>query len=196
MRIVINLLLLAGVVILGYLTYNSIKLPIEFKNELDRRERRVIQQLMKIRNAQDVYRDITNGSYANSWGELKDTLKTGQLKFINIIGDPDDPDFDPAKLVRDTTYKPAIDTINAMGITLDSLEYIPYSNGETFSLDADTLTYQSTLVNVVEVKTSYDKFMGPFADIKYSMYDKMYSPQNVIKFGDMNKPTTAGSWDK
>lgn len=196
MRIVINLLLLAAVVLFGYLTYNSIRTPIDFKAELDKRESVLIKKLMTIRTAQDLYRDVTNGSYAKDWDQLKDTLTHGKLRFINIIGDPDDPNFDPSQLVRDTTYKNVIDTVKALGINLDSLRYIPFSNGKVFDLDADTMTYKSTLVNVIEVKTSYNNFMGPYADPKYSMYDKRYDPENVIKFGDMTKPTTAGSWDR
>lgn len=196
MRIVINLLLLAAVVLFGYLTYSSIRTPIDFKAELDKRESVIIRKLMKIRTAQELYRDVTNGSYAKDWTQLKDTLTTGKLRFINIVGDPDDLNFDPSQLVRDTTYKNAIDTVRALGLNLDSLKYVPYSDGKTFDMDADTMTFKSTLVNVIEVKTPYKNFMGPFADIKYSKYDQRYSPDNVIKFGDMTKPTTAGSWDR
>lgn len=196
MRIVINLLLSLAILALGYMTYTSIKAPISFKNELDSRERAVIQQLMKIRNAEQVYRDVSGGSFAGSWDTLKSTLKSQDLMFISIKGDPDDPNFDAKNLLRDTTYKPAIDTILAMGINLDSLEFVPYSNGEVFTISADTMTYQSTLVNVVEVGTTYKTFMGPFADPRYSKYDKRYDPNAVIKFGDMRKPTTAGSWDR
>ena len=196
MRIVINLLLFLAVLALGYMTYASIKAPISFKNELDRRERAVIQKLNKIRNAQQVYRDVSGGSFANSWDTLKQVLREGDLMFINIVGDPDDPNFDPKNLTRDTTYKPAIDTIRAMGIDLDSLEYVPYSQGVKFHIAADTLTYQSTLVNVVEVGTKYKEFLGPYADPSYAKYDKMYDPEKMIKFGDLTKPSTAGSWDR
>ncbi|HLU94823.1 MAG TPA: hypothetical protein VKZ54_11890 [Membranihabitans sp.] len=196
MRIVINLLLALAILALGYMTYASIKAPISFKNELDARERAVIQKLNKIRNAQQIYRDVTGGQYAHTWDTLKSVLQNDDLMFINIIGDPDDPNFDPKNLVRDTTYKPAIDTIRGMGINLDSLEYVPYGQGATFSIAADTVTYQSTLVNVVEVGVPYKEFMGEFADPAYAKYDKRYDPEKLIKFGDLTKPSTAGSWDR
>lgn len=196
MRIVINLLLVAAIVVLGYLTYASIRAPINFKDELDRRESGIIQKLSKIRRAQEVYRDVTGGAFADSWDKLKDTLSQGNLMFIRIVGDPDDPGFDAKNIERDTTYKAAIDTIRALGINLDSLPVVPYSGGKKFDIDADTMTYQSTLVNVVEVGTSYEHFMGQFADPSYARYDKRYDPKKRIKFGDMRKPTTAGSWDR
>jgi|SRR5690625_224507 len=196
MRIVINLILLVAIVLLGYLTYASIKAPISFKDELDRRESVVIRKLNEIRRAQNVYRDVTGGSFADSWEKLLDTLKEGELMFIRIVGDPDDPDFDADNIERDTSYMPALDTIIGMGINLDSLPIIPFSGGQTFDIDADTLTYQSTLVNVVEVGTEYSKFMGKYADPAYGRYDKNYDPKKRIKFGDMKRPTTAGSWDR
>lgn len=196
MRIVINLLLFVAILALGYMTYASIRAPISFKHELDNRERAVIQKLNKVRDAQSVYRDVSGGSFAGSWDTLKTLLRNGDLMYISIVGDPDDPNFDAKNLTRDTTYKPAIDTINAMGINLDSLEYVPYSNGAIFDIAADTLTYQSTLVNVVEVGTSYNKFMGKFADPAYAKYDKRYDPEKRIQFGDLTKPSTAGSWDR
>ena len=196
MRIVINLLLFLAILALGYMTYASIKAPISFKQELDRRERAVIQKLQKVRDAQEIYRDVTGGSFAGSWDTLRTVLMDGDLMFINILGDPDDPNFDAKNLIRDTTYKPAIDTIRAMGINLDSLPYVPFSGGEKFDIDADTLTYQSTLVDVVQVGTAYKTFMGEYGDPAYAKYDKRYDPSKRMQFGDMTKPTTAGSWDR
>lgn len=196
MRIVINVLLSLAILALSYMTYASIKAPIKFKNELDSRERAVIQKLNHIRDAQEIYRDVSGGSFAHTWDTLKSVLRNDDLMFINIVGDPDDPDFDPRNLQRDTSYSPAIDTIKAMGINLDSIEYVPYGNGATFDIAADTLTYQSTLVNVVEVGTSYKEFMGEYADPAYAKYDKRYNPDKRIKFGDLTKPTTAGSWNR
>ena len=63
MKTVINLLLFVAILVLGYMTYSSIKAPISFKNELDKRERAVIQKLNKIREAQTIYRDVTGGKF-------------------------------------------------------------------------------------------------------------------------------------
>lgn len=196
MRTVINLLLFVAILILGYMTYASIKAPISFKNELDRRERAIIQKLNKIRDAQTIYRDVTGGSFAADWDSLKLVLQNEDLMYINIVGDPDDPNFDPANLTRDTTYRPALELVQEKNINLDSLEFVPFSGGKTFNIAADTLTYQSTLVNVVEVGIPYKEFMGEFADPAYAKYDKRYDPEKVMKFGDLTKPTTAGSWDR
>jgi hypothetical protein len=71
---------------------------------------------------------------------------------------------------------------------------VPYTENQLFDIKADTLTYQSNLVNVVEVGTRYKDFMGEYADPKYKKYAKFYDPEHMLKFGDMNSPNTSGNW--
>jgi hypothetical protein len=144
---------------------------------------------------QEFYRDITNGAFAPSWDTLKEALVTGSFRSVKVIGDPDDPRF-TGEVLYDTTYTPVIDTILAMGINLDSLKYVPHGEGAIFNLTADTLTYQSTLVNVVEVSVPIREFMGPFADPRFAKYDDSYDPNMLLKFGDMTKPNIAGNWER
>lgn len=195
MRLVLNLILVALIAVIGYLLVNSIQEPIKFKAEKDRRQNAVVDKLITIRKTQEFHRDITNGTFANSFDSLKHVLETGNFRNIKVVGDPDDPDF-KGEITYDTSYFRAIDTVQALGINLDSLAYIPYGNGAKFDIQADTLTYQSTLVNVVEVSTPIKTFMGPYADPRFSKYDNSYKPNNIIKFGDMNKPNLSGNWER
>ena len=193
MRLVINLVLVAIVLGLIYLLVDSIKEPIEFKAEKEKRERRVIDKLMTVRTAQEAYRGIT-GYFAPNFDTLSEVLTNGRFAIIQVFGDPDDPTNKEA--VRyDTIYKPAKDSMAILGIKLDSLRYVPYTNGGTFNIDADTLTYQQTLVSVVEVGIRKKDFMGAFANNRFKKYDASYDPEMILKFGNMNKPTTAGNWE-
>lgn len=192
MKMIINLILLLLILFLSYMLYANIKEPINFNNEKLEREDAVIAKLKEIRNCQDIYRDIVGG-YASDFDTLKQVLTTGQIKFVNVEGDPDSDE----GFVETITYTPAIDSINAMKINLDSLSYVPFSaNGAQFSIDADTLTYQQTLVNVLEVGTRYESFMGSYAHPKYSKYDNSYDPKKMVKFGNMNAPNTTGNWER
>jgi len=84
-----------------------------------------------------------------------------------------------------------------MGIDLASLGDIPFTDGQKqFEIQADTVEYQKTNVAVVEVGTKWRTFMGEFSDPKYAKYDSKYDPNKTIKFGNMNKPSLAGSWDR
>ena len=195
MRLIINLILLAIVAALIYLLVQSISEPIAFKAEKDKRENAVVDKLMQVRQAQEIYRSVHNGSFAGSWSDLKNTLKTGRIPFVSVIGDPDDPNFDGV-ITYDTSYVAAIDSVRSLGWSIDSLQYVPYGGGKSFNIQADTLSYQKTLVDVVEVGVTRKDFMGKYGDIKFQRYDVSYDPNTVIKFGDMNKPNISGNWER
>lgn len=195
MKLVINLLLFALIGLIGYLLVYSIQEPIKFKAEKDRRQNAVVDKLLTIRKMQEFYRDIKDGAFAPTFDSLAYVLRNGEFRNIKVIGDPDDPNFQ-GEITYDTSYIPAIDTIEALGINLDSLAYVPYGEGARFEIQADTLTYQSTLVNVVQVGVPIKTFMGQFGDPKYARYDNSYKPNNLIKFGDMTKPNLAGNWER
>ena len=151
MKLVINLILVAIIAFLLYALYNSIKEPIAFKAEKERRERVVVEQLMKIRQAQEAFRDIT-GVFAPNFDTLSQILNTGQFKVIQVFGDPDDPNF-TGEITYDTLLVPAQDSMRRMLAmnNFDSLRYVPFSGGQVFNIAAEVIDYQSTKVPVVEV---------------------------------------------
>jgi hypothetical protein len=191
MKIVINLLLLLITAALVYMLFNSIQEPIAFQEAKDKREQAVINRLIDIRTAQEMFRDI-KGGFAPNFDTLQMVLENDSFAIISVKGDEDDPT-NPT-ITRDTSYVAAIDSIRALGLRLDSLRHVPYSN-EVFNIAADTLTYQQTMVSVVEVGTKRSNFMGKYADGKYARYDNSYDPNTTIKFGDMNSPKLAGNWE-
>jgi hypothetical protein len=195
MKVAISLVLVAAIAFLTYLLVINIKDPIRFMAEKDRREQAVIAKLKQVRTAQEFYRDIT-GSFANNFDTLKQVLNTGKFMIISVLGDPDDPNFDRNNLQYDTTYFAAIDSVRSLGINLDSLRFVPFGDGATFDIAADTITYQSTTVNVVEVGVPRKLFMGEYADPLYSKYDNRYDPNSRLKFGDLSTPNTSGNWEK
>jgi len=195
MKLVINLILVAIIAFLLYALYNSIKEPIAFKAEKERRERVVVEQLMKIRQAQEAFRDIT-GVFAPSFDTLTQILNSGQFKVIQVFGDPDDPNF-TGEISYDTLLVPAKDSMRKMlGLNnFDSLRYVPFSGGQAFDIAADVIDYQSTKVPVVEVGVQRKYFMGRFADKRFARYDQKYDPESLIKFGNMFSPNLSGNWE-
>ena len=195
MKIAINVVLIALIAYLAYLLYANIKEPIAFNAEKQRREAAVVDKLMKIRTAQEMHRDITGG-FAPNFDSLRFVLENDSFMVVNVQGDPDDPDFDPADITYDTSYFAALDSVNSLGFNLDSMPYVPYGGGATFEIAADTLTYQKTKVNVVQVGVRKKVFMGPYADERFAKYDNRYDPNALLKFGDMNAPNTSGNWER
>ena len=198
MKLIINLVLVALVALFVWILISSIREPIAFQAEKYKREQAVIDKLKDLRTAQEIYRDVT-GAFTNDYKQLRDTLRYGKIMNIAVEGDPDDPNNNT--ITYDTTYEAAMDYVKKASLNLDSLQYVPYSNGKTFELFADTLTYQKTLVYVVEAKTKYADFMGPFVDPKYKKYDDTYNPDEpgekkyYLKFGNRSAPNTAGNWE-
>ena len=194
MRLLINLILAVLVVGLVWVLIMSIREPIAFQAEKQKRERAVVDKLMQVRTAQEAFRDI-KGGFAPDFDTLAYVLKTDSFAIIKVIGDPDDPNF-TGEIEYDTSYSPAIDSILSLGISLDSLKYVPYGSGATFDIAADTLTYQSTMVSVVEVGVRRETFMGSFADPRFARYDQKYDPKSIIKFGNLNAPNLSGNWER
>jgi len=193
MKLVINLILAVLIGILAYVLYTSINEPILFQGEKSKRKSAVVKSLQNIRTAQELYRGVT-GEFAATFDTLREVLNTGTFKLVNVQGDPDDPN-NPEAVVYDTVFKPAIDSVRSLGVVLDKMEFVPYSEGKTYDIAADTLTYQQTIVPVVEVGTFWKDFMGEFAATKYTKYDSNYDPNARMKFGSMEAPQLGGSWD-
>lgn len=192
MKILLNLVLLAVIAGLGYLLYSGIAEPIKFKEEKDRRQDAVVSQLEDIRTCQELYREI-KGGFASSFDSLAYVLKNDSIPFRQVLEDPEFPG-DPEKFIVNIIYSSARDSINAMGIDVDNLSNVPFSNGAKFSIAADTMTYQKTNVWVTETMTKYSEFMGTYADKRYMKYDNSYNPDNMIGFGNMNSPNLEGNW--
>ncbi|MCB0661797.1 MAG: hypothetical protein KDC24_03575 [Saprospiraceae bacterium] len=195
MRIAVNLVIILIIGFLAYMLIGSIREPIKFMEEKDKREKAVIDKLRKIRTLEEHYRGIT-GEFAGNFDSLKHVLRTGSFKLIKVIGDPDDPEGGD-NVTYDTSYRKAIDSLKTLGLIagLDSIQYIPYSNGKSFNIAADTTTYQSTLVQVVEVGASRKDYMGPYADDRFKKYDNNYDPRKIVKFGSLSSPNLAGNWE-
>lgn len=194
MRLVINLILVAIVAFLIYALYASIREPIAFKNETTKRKNAVTAKLMKVRKAQEAYRDIT-GEFAPNFDTLSEVLDQGQFRIIKVIGDPDDPNFDGV-ITYDTIFRPAGDSMRSLLSmnNFDSLRYVPYSTA-MFELEAKVIEYQKTRVPVVEVGVPWKEFMGKYADPSYRRYDQNYDPEKPLKFGNLYAPNLAGNWE-
>lgn len=195
MRLVINLVLLAIIGFLLYAVVGTIREPIMFKGEKERRERVVVEKLRKIRTAQEAFRDIT-GEFAPNFDTLSLVLETGQFKVIQVFGDPDDPNY-KGVITYDTLYVPARDTmLKVLGISnFNDLRTVPFGEGATFNIAADVIDYQRSQVPVVEVGVQRKVFMGPFGNPKFRRFDQRYDPESMLKFGNMFAPNLSGNWE-
>ena len=194
MKYILNLVIIAIIGFLGYALYVGIQEPIQFRAEKDKRKAAVVSKLETIREMQEMHR-LIHGEFAKSFDSLRIVLSRDSIPFVKLLADPEDPE-NPDKFIQEITYSSAADSVASMGIDLASLKYVPYTNNaEEFTMQADTLTYQKTLVPVMECMTRWEAFMGPYADPRYGKYDDTYDPKRNIGFGSMSSPNLEGNWN-
>lgn len=164
------------IVVLSYFLIETIAEPIRFEKEKNRRYAAVIERLKNIRTAQLAYRDV-KGEFADDWDKLLDVIKNDNLRFIKVIGNPDDSTDILKGIEYDTIYVPIIDTF-FVGINVDSLPFIPYAEPEKFSIAAGKVRKGSVEVNVFEVVDT-----------------KPYDPRKTLKVGSMTDANFSGNWE-
>lgn len=193
MRLAINLLLILGIIAGVWLLNMSIQEPIAFSNERTKRERAVIDKLKQIRTTQELYRQIV-GKYAKDFDTLSHVMNNGFFNIIKETGDKDNPE-NTEEISIDTIQIRAKDSLNVLGINVDSLRFVPFSNGAIFDMIVDTVTYQGTLIDVIECGAKRKVFMGRYADARFARYDDKYDPEAPIKFGNLGAPNISGNWE-
>lgn len=85
MKIVFNLILVCAAGLLAWMCYQSIQIPVQFKEEVAKRDEVVIQRLKDIRTLQESHRDL-HGTYCGSWAELIKFAKTDSVAICQKKG--------------------------------------------------------------------------------------------------------------
>ena len=173
------------ILVLAYFTYETIAKPIRFQQEKKVRYSAVIKRLKDIRKAETTYKSVYN-VYTGSFDTLLNFLKNDSLRLIKKIGQIPDELLDSitekqavkmGMIVRDTLYIPVHDSI-LQKVDIDSLPYIPYTNGAKFKLQAGEIEVSQTKQQVFECKDS-----------------KPFDPSQVLKVGSMVEVSTSGNWE-
>jgi len=185
MNNILKIVLAIVVLILAYFTYDTIAKPIRFQKEKKVRYAAVIKRLKDIREAETTYKSVY-GTYTGSFDTLLSFLKNDSLPLIKMVGQIPDELLDSITekqavemgiIVRDTAYIPVHDSI-LQKTNIDSLPYIPYTNGVKFKLQAGKIEVSKTMQPVFECK-----------DVK------PFDPNQVLKVGSMVEVSTSGNWE-
>ena len=211
MRRVIQILFVLIIIVLGYLIVESIMEPIRFNQEVKTREQATITRLIDIREAQKAYKDIYK-KYTGSFDTLIAFVDTGSFAVVKAIGDIpedwlDEMGFDKARekalkegvISRETSYVPVLDSLFSSDFPVDSLRYVPYTDGVTFTMQAGTLLTSSNLtVQVVEAYTLYDDLLNGLDKqlvVNYKDERNKIVGFEGVKFGSMEEGTLTGNWE-
>jgi hypothetical protein len=211
MRRVIQVLFVLIIIVLGYLIVDSIMEPIRFNQEVEVRENATIARLIDIREAQKAYKDIYK-KYTGSFDTLIAFLDTGSFSVIRAIGEiPEewleeyglekarDKALAEGVISREATQVSVLDSLFGKHFNVDSLRYVPYTEGVEFDMQSgEILTSSNLTVQVVEVSVLYNKLLNGMDRQLVVNYederDKIVGFKGV-KFGSMEEGTLTGNWE-
>jgi len=195
---VIKIVLAVIIIVLAYMIYESIMRPVRFNAATSAREEKVIRRLMDLRTSQMFYKREHN-RYTGSFDTLLSFLTKGEIPVVKIIPDPNDTTF--SKTISDTLgYVKVADSLfqNRPFFIIDSIGYIPYSNGVPFELAASSIDRGGIKVSVYEIKAPYTTFLKGLD--RQLVTNLIKSKEDIerypgLKVGSMEEPSTDGNWE-
>jgi hypothetical protein len=205
LKLGIQIALLLLIVFLSYELYQSIKEPIVFKNEKDKRYDAVINRLKEIRALQIAYKQ-RHGLYSDNWDTLIHFAKSESFRVVKAIGTrPDSIATDAQALAmglikRDTLYVNVRDSLFKTKMHIDSLKFVPFGKGEIFFLAKDTIrTSSGVTVPVFEANVHNKVILNGLSKkeiINMNAEAKKLKRFPGLKVGDVKEPNNnAGNWE-
>jgi hypothetical protein len=216
MKLVIKVVLLAAIAALVYFIYQSIDEPIRFEKHKKKRYKATIQRLKDIREAQKQYFN-KYGHFTADFDSLVDFVKTDSIKMVKAIGSrPDSIATDKEalelakkgllKFSRDTSLISVQDSLFGKNYAVDSLPYVPYTNGAKFTLGAKVLEIGSKVnsttlkVPVFEAKVLNRVLLkGLDEQLRINLDDELFKMDKYpgLKVGSLETNVNhAGNWEK
>ena len=184
-KILLEVVLAAVIVLLVWLTVKSVQKPVKFNNEVAARSQVAIQRLKDIRTLQVAFKSV-NGRFSPTMDSLKLFYETGKMDIVMQIGSHDDsiavanteaikkanrrlkPDQMTAKLQEAyaagqkvvfsiTTPIQVKDTLfnHRPDFCIDSLAYIPFSGGQPVEMEATIKMVSGVQVPLFEARMPY-----------------------------------------
>ena len=184
-KILLEVVLAAIIVLLVWLTVKSIQKPVKFNNEVAARSQVAIQRLKDIRTLQVAFKS-ENGRFSPTVDSLKLFYEEGKMNIIMQIGSNDDSiavanteaikkanrRLKPAELTAKlqeayengqkvvfstVTAIPVKDTLfhNRPDFCIDSLKYIPFSGGQEVEMESAIKTVSGVQVPLFEARMPY-----------------------------------------
>jgi len=197
-KILVQLGLFVVIVALGYFVYNSIMEPVRFNKEKQLREVVVIERLKDIRSSQFIYKELS-GSYAPNFDTLISFLKVAEIPIVKMVQDPNDTTFSIS--INDTVgFINVADSLFGKrdNFKFSQLQTIPFSGGELFEMQSDTVERGGVKVHVFEAKapfTSFLKGMNEQAVINIIAKFEDIEKYPGLKVGSLVEPSTDGNWE-
>ena len=216
-RRLISILLAIVVVILAIFAARSIMRPEKFKTVYQLRKEANVQNLLAIRSAQAVYKNV-HKVYADDIDKLVDFVKNGTVMIEKNVGNfPDTMSeaeaFKLGLIHKEVVEVPAIEKILDIDHKIPAenfkhFQYIPFSNKEKkYEIQTDSLSVYRIDVSLDDLLYNMDKSItpenaGPLTKLWNKIFyndlaeEEQYRSQyEAIYMGSLTEASTAGSWE-
>lgn len=178
MKTILNILLAIAAVVLVIMCYESIQIPVQFNDEVAKREAVIIQQMKDIRSIQEAYRDKYQ-VYAASWDQLIKFAKTDSLPIVMKVG-----------TLTDQQLADGLNEKNAVKYLSDPKKYAKEIT--KFGLSKETFSRDTVYVPVLQKDSS---FIGRNFDVNAIKFVPFaQNPQDTLKL-ETGSVTTASGYE-
>lgn len=156
-KTIIQILLAAVAIYLGYMCYDSVQNPIQFQKLKQQRYEKIIQKLKDIRTAQDEYKRIY-GAYTSSFDTLIHFVKNDSVKTVRSIGELTDDQLDQGLteqeavkqgiIIRDTIRVAALEKLFGKDYPIEDIRYVPFTKKKHEFLMGTNMIWSDSGVDV------------------------------------------------
>ena len=206
MKTILQIVLWIAAIVLGYMIYNSVNGPIEFKKVKQERFAKVISNLKDIRNSQEAYKTV-NGRYAKDFNALVSFVDTGKYT-ITQQRDSSYLEYDKNFGIDMLKEVKIIDTLGTVSVKdslfkkddrFKTMMNVPYApNGEKFEMKSTIIEKSGYKAPVFEVKVSKDVVLHDQPKALLARENSQINVDevngNVIKVGSLTEVSTSGNW--
>ncbi len=223
---IVSVLLLFVIAGLVYVIVQSVMQPVNFNKQMEYRKGVGVQRMKDLRTLQEAYKSVY-GRFSQSADTLADFYKNGQMEVLMQIGSNDDSaavanteklkrayrgKLTPEKMyelyqegqnlvfsisnkinVRDTIFKSRAD------FDIDSLRYIPFSQGDTIQMEAIVKEVSGVKVPLFEARMPYKSLLKGLDNqlrINLDADCRASNRYEGLQVGSISAPNNnAGNWE-
>ena len=223
---IVSVLLLFVIAGLVYVIVQSVMQPVNFNKQMEYRKGVGVQRMKDLRTLQEAYKSVY-GKFSQSADSLADFYKNGQMEVLMQIGSNDDSvavanteklkKSSRGKLTPEMMYKlyqegqnlvfsisskiNVRDTIfkNRSDFNIDSLRYIPFSQGDTIQMDAIIKEVSGVNVPLFEARMPYKSLLKGLDNqlrINLDADCRASNRYEGLQVGSISAPNNnAGNWE-
>lgn len=211
-RIIIQIALVAFIIVLAYMVWDTIETPIKFDKEKNVRYEEVVTRLKDIREAQLAFKNV-NERFCGDWDSLIAFIKYDSIPQVRKIGMLTDEmiakgmsEQDAMKkglIIRDTIRVSVLDEIFGKDYPIDELKIIPNSGDQIFWLgQTSIITGSGVIVPVFEARAHNNQILAELENeykqqiINLNEQRRKNERYPGLKVGSISEPNNnAGNWE-